>query len=218
MSEQIVSITIFQYEGFRQKWQALSNMGLLPRKIDQVPGLSFYKLMGSGKKGFSLRPNWGTYALLMVWKNSAAADTYFDSSLFAMQEKQCTSFKTRYLRAYQSKGLWDAQAPFALNGIHKADQPIAVITRATLKLRPLYNFWKHVPSIRRSVMKKDGRLFSIGVGERPFFQQVTFSIWESTQHMEAFAHSGQFHTEAIAEVRKKGMFKEELYARFEVVE
>jgi len=202
MKGQIISITFFEYQGFKQKWQALANMGLLPRKIAKVPGLSFFKLMGSGKNGFSLQPNWGTYA---------------ESPLFAMQEDQCTNHKTHFMRAYQSRGLWDAQQPFALNGVHKEDQPIAVITRATIKFRHFFNFWKHVPNIRRVVFQRDGRRFSIGVGERPFFMQVTFSIWETSQQMEAFAHKGKFHGDAIAEVRRRGMFKEELYARFELV-
>ena len=218
MGGQIISITFFEYQGFKQKWQALANMALLPKKIAKVPGLRFFKLMGSGKNGFSLQPNWGTYALLGVWEDKIAANTYFESPLFAMQENQCAAYKTHFMRAYQSRGLWDAQQPFDLNGEHKTNQPIAVITRATIKFRHFYNFWKHVPRIRRAVFQKDGRIFSIGVGERPFFMQVTFSIWETSQHMEAFAHQGKFHGDAIEEVRKRGMFKEELYARFEIVE
>lgn len=218
MGGQIVSITFFEYQGFSQKWQALTNMGLLPRKIAKVPGIQFFKLMGSGKRGFSLQPNWGTYSLLAVWDSKNAATDYFDSSLFATQKDQCSLYKTHYLRAYQAKGEWDSQQPFELNGTFTASKPIAVITRATLKMRYLYHFWKHVPGVRRTVFKKDGRIFSIGVGERPFIQQVTFSMWESAEQMEAFAYSSATHSAAIAEVRNRGMFKEELYARFEIVD
>lgn len=218
MDKQIVSITFFEYQGFRQKWQGFANMGLLPKKIAKVSGLQFYKLMGSGKRGFSLKPNWGVYSLLAVWDDKEAAAAYFDSPLFAMQQEQCTKHTTHYLRAYQAKGEWDSRQPFELNGSLKTERPIAVITRATLKLRYLYHFWKHVPGIRGTVFKREGRIFSIGVGERPFIQQVTFSIWESAQQMEAFAYGSSTHSKAIAEVRERGMFKEELYARFEVLD
>lgn len=218
MEGQIVSITFFEYQGFSQKWTAFTNMGLLPRKIAKVSGLQFFKLMGSGKRGFSLQPNWGTYSLLGVWDSLEAAKTYFASPLFAMQKEQCASHKTHYMRAYQAKGEWDSQQPFSLNGSLQTQKPIAVITRATLKLRFLYHFWKHVPGVRRTVFKREGRIFSIGVGERPFIQQVTFSIWESAEQMEAFAYHSGTHAKAIAEVRNRGMFKEELYARFEIVD
>ena len=216
--DSIVTITFFKYGSLRQKWVAFTNMGLLPSKIARVPGLSFFKLMGSGRRGFSLRPNWGTYALLSVWDNIASAKDYFSSSLFEAQKTQCQSHNTYYMRAFQARGLWDDVSPFEINGQSNTDKPIAVITRATLKTRHLYNFWKHVPIIRNAVFNHEGRIFSIGVGERPFVMQATFSIWESSQKMEAFAHHGKQHKKAIDEVRAKGMFKEELYARFEMID
>jgi len=167
--DQVVTITFFQYQGISQKWTALTNMGLLPRSIAKVPGLSFFKLMGSGKDGFSIRPNWGTYSLLGVWENMQAAEDYFSSPLFTHQKDQCHNHHTHYLRAYQAHGLWDGKQPFELNGQHHDDQPIAVLTRATIKTKHLINFWKDVPQVSQSVMQKEGRRFSIGIGERPLY-------------------------------------------------
>ena len=125
--DQIVTISFFEYRSLRQKWGALTNMGLLPRQIAKVPGLTFFKLMGSGKEGFSIRPNWGTYSLLCVWENREKAADYFSSSLFQSQDQQASSHRTHYLRAYQAHGLWDGKQPFELNGLHQDDQPIACL-------------------------------------------------------------------------------------------
>ncbi len=216
--DQIVTITFFQYQGISQKWTALTNMGLLPRSIAKVPGLSFFKLMGSGKDGFSIRPNWGTYSLLGVWEDKIAAEAYFASDLFKKQISQCTSHKTHHLKAFQAHGLWDGKQPFDLNGKHQDDKPIAVITRATIKAKHLINFWKDVPQVSQSIMQKEGRRFSIGIGERPLVLQATFSIWDSAQQMMDFAYKSKYHKEVVAKTRRLGWYKEEMFVRFEVLD
>lgn len=215
--DQVVTITFFEYCGFRQKWTALTNMGLLPRRIAQIPGLSFFKLMGSGKEGFSIRPNWGTYSLLSIWDDKQAADTYFASPFFARQAAQCTNYKTHFLRAYQAHGHWDGKQPFALNGHHDPEKPIAVITRATIKTKHLVNFWKDVPQVSQSIMQKEGRRFSIGIGELPLVMQATFSIWDSAEQMKDFAYKSKYHREVVAKTRRLGWYKEEMFVRFELV-
>jgi len=216
--EQIVTITFFHYHSWRQKWSALTNMGWLPRKIAKIPGLSFFKLMGSGKDGFSIKPNWGTYSLLAVWENPTAAESYFQSELFAFQKEQCIDHNTHYLRAYQAHGTWDGKQPFSLNGKVQDGNPIAVITRATIKLRHLRTFWKDVPQVSQSIMQKEGRRFSIGIGERPLVMQATFSIWDSAVQMKAFAYQSKYHKEVVAKTRRLGWYKEEMFTRFEVVD
>lgn len=218
MDGQIVSITFFEYRGFGQKWQALTNMGLLPSKIAKVPGLQFFKLMGSGKDGFSIYPNWSTYSLLAIWENKAAAAAYFDSALFDSQKIQCSAFNTHYLRAYQAHGLWNGRQPFELNGEIQQDKPIAVLTRATIKTKYLRRFWKDVPQVSQSIMQKEGRLFSIGIGELPLIMQATFSIWKSPEQMKEFAYKSKYHREVVAKTRKLGWYKEEMFARFEIIE
>jgi len=216
--DQVVTITFFNYEGISQKWKALTNMGLLPRKIASTPGLSFFKLMGSGKDGFSIKPNWGTYSLLAIWKNRNAAENYFQSPLFAKQKAQCTAHTTHYLRAYQAHGLWDGKQPFTLNGNEDPKKPIGVLTRATIKTKHLVNFWKDVPQVSQSIMQKEGRRFSIGIGELPLVMQATFSIWDSAEQMMDFAYKSKYHREVVAKTRKLGWYKEEMFARFEILE
>jgi spheroidene monooxygenase len=59
-------------------------------------------------------------------------------------------------------------------------------------------------------------MFKIGIGEVPWMQQVTFSIWPDARTMAEFARHDGPHARAIKAVRDGGWFREELYARFRV--
>ena len=79
-SGQLVTFSVFHYAPQNRFW-ALSRMGVVPPQLQKVPGLSFAKLMGSGRGGFGVLPDWGRYALLGVWETDAAADAFFASPL-----------------------------------------------------------------------------------------------------------------------------------------
>mgnify|MGYP001316013641 FL=1 len=59
-------------------------------------------------------------------------------------------------------------------------------------------------------------LFKMGLGEIPWFHQVTFSIWPNAEAMAEFARKDGPHAKAIQSVRDGQWFSEELYARFTV--
>jgi len=49
-------------------------MGKNSKLINKTKGLLFYKFLGTGgKNGFSLWPDWSTYALLTTWENEEDA-------------------------------------------------------------------------------------------------------------------------------------------------
>jgi spheroidene monooxygenase len=80
----------------------------------------------------------------------------------------------------------------------------------------LRNFWGRVPNISAVIGKDPSVLFKLGIGEKPWLHQVTFSIWPDAAAMNNFARTGP-HAEAISSVRQDGWFSEELYARFSLV-
>jgi len=55
------------------------------------------------------------------------------------------------------------------------------------------------------------------MGEVPWLQQVTFSVWDDPAAMVAFAQRSASHHGAVQQVRRNGWFREELYARFRVL-
>ena len=216
MNKPITTITFFQYDTLRSRWWAFRQMGLAGSQLRKVEGLRFSKLMGSGAgNGFSIWPNFGTYGLLGVWESEGAARRFFDEHpLFQKFRQRCVGWWTTFMQAAKAHGEWDGQQPFPLTGAYDEQGLVAVITRATIRTRHLWRFWRFVPSVSRSMDDKAGRIFSVGIGELPLVQQATFSLWENSQAMMAYAYRSKEHQEVIRRTRQLGWYKEELFARF----
>jgi hypothetical protein len=50
------------------------------KDLAKVNGLTFYRLMGSERRGFNPFPDWSVYCLLQVWESEEAAEVFFTSS------------------------------------------------------------------------------------------------------------------------------------------
>jgi hypothetical protein len=75
---QITTISFFKYTSLRNKFWGLKMMQFAHKGLVNTEGLSFYRLLGSGKgKGFNPFPDWSVYSLLQVWETEEAAQTFF---------------------------------------------------------------------------------------------------------------------------------------------
>lgn len=216
MNQNIVTFTLLRFENLSHKWWAFVQMGKSKELFQNIDGLTFCKMVGSGAgNGFSILPNFGVYALLAVWDTEAEAVAFFDNnSVFQSFKEKTSEICHIYCKTAMVHGEWDKQNPFIINTDLSNDLPLAVLTRATIKWRYLVYFWKFVPRTSRSVYDNVGRLFSIGIGELPLIQQATFSLWKNTKKMTDFAYKSKFHSEVVQKTRKLGWYKEELFARF----
>lgn len=216
---QVVTVTFLRFRGFRAKWWAFQQMGARPFRPDLTKGLQFVKLMGSGgAKGFSIMPNWGVYVLLCVWDSANIAQLFFEESeVFKKFKLQSIENQTVYLKTSMAHGQWDKQSPFQINAVFDKNVPLAVLTRATIKPRFWWHFWRYVPSVSDSMQGKKGLIFSVGIGELPIIQQATFSLWASAQDMMQYAYQSKHHAEVVKKTRELGWYSEELFARFAIV-
>lgn len=218
-TDQIVTLSLFQLDGFAAKWWGFKSMQFGHIHFRHIDGLSFYKLLGSGGgNGFSLKPNFGTYGLLCVWDTEAQARDFFSNNSFFLRYRDKSSkLLTIYLQTIQSHGSWSGKQPFVNVVQGEVEGGIAVITRATIKFRYLCRFWREVPSVSASIDEAVGRVMSIGIGEWPIIQQATFSIWENSEQMMAYAYRSKLHNEVIKKTRELGWYSEELFARFRIL-
>jgi spheroidene monooxygenase len=214
---QVVSLSFFRFQSAPARLWAFAMMGLARRKMARVPGIGFWKLCGSGTgEGFTPFPNTAVYAILATWPDIETARAQLDSApIFETYRRTATENWTVYLSASSARGVWSGEAPFQVSNTGKIG-PLAVLTRATIKPKILARFWSRVPDISRVIGKDPNVAFKIGIGEVPWLHQVTFSIWPDAARMSAFARTGH-HAEAIRAVREEGWFREELYARFDVL-
>lgn len=195
-------------------------MGTSPPLLQSIPGLQFFKLLGSGKGGvFSLKPDFYRYGLFATWQSKEAAEQFFKfSDIFKVYRENCREIWTVNLSPYKAHGLWDGQNPFqVLAPAPTAHEPIAVLTRAAINWRSLPAFWKHGTLTSQALENATGVLASIGLGELPFVRQATFSIWKGQEHMQAYAYQNQAHRAVMHRTRAENWYKEELFARFRVI-
>ena len=214
----IVSLTIVRYR------KAFIPIALLAMAIHRLPmwlqkGCTFWKLLGSGRNGtFDLNPDWQQWGLLAVWESQKDFDEFNESSFIVSWWNKLTIERWTILCSpLQSHGKWDGEEPFGGPNITTYTGPIAVLTRATIRLNRLKNFWANVDSVANLMANASGYITSFGIGEAPVYRQATFSIWRSIDDVKAFAYASREHAEVIKKTRDEKWYNEELFARFKPV-
>lgn len=198
---------------------AVIRMGLDRISLWRLSGVSFWKLLGTGK-GETFTPRdadatrWG---LLVVIDEESVVDLENCRLLQRWRNKAKSEFMVE-LSPISVNGLWSGRNPF-LN-VAKVESnwngPIAAITRARIKWRKNLLFWRSVPPVTTSLHSSPGLKAAIGIGEAPLGLQGTFSLWESGEAVRNFAYRGEAHKAAIAATHRENWYAEELFARFAV--
>lgn len=180
----------------------------------RVPGLSFFKVLGSGyESGFGLRPSLSRQGLFCLFDDEQAADAFLTaSSVAACYQRRAREFFAVKLRAFSCRGTW-AGLSLPVNAEAPVQGPIAALTRASIRLDKARAFWQQAPLTQRSLDGAPGCLFSAGVGEAPLLRQATFTMWDSVADMDAYARSGA-HLTAIKAAQRHGYFSESMFVRF----
>jgi heme-degrading monooxygenase HmoA len=194
--------------------RAMARLGLDRRRLRHVPGLRFWRLLGTGAgsdtgPGADLRRT----AMFAVWDDDAALEAFLIRTAprtVAADE----SWHVR-LRAAGGHGSW--------RGVHVLDQlvparsttgPIAVITRAEVRRRSWRAFRQAGPPVSAELRGADGLLAVVGFGETPIGRLGTFSLWRDLDAVRAFALMPE-HRQVIRRTRDERWYGEELFARFE---
>ena len=217
MQQPIVTLSLFGFSGGADRWWAFGMMGKSPGLFQDVPGMSFFKMLGSGGgSGFAIYPNLGVYACLAVWESEAAAKAAMAQHEDWQELSRHASRKwTLFLHTLQAHGKWDGANPFPVNGEAGYDgQLIGVLTRATIRPSRLLRFWRSVPNSSQMILSQPGHLFSIGIGELPLIQQATFSLWTDLASIKRYAYQDGAHKKVVQQTRRYDWYSEELFARF----
>jgi spheroidene monooxygenase len=213
-----VTLSFFRFDtGMARLW-ALAMMGGARLSLARIPGLEFWKLCGSGTgQGFTPLPNMAVYAILCIWPDLRTAQAALaETAVFRRYRSRAAEHWTVFLTPVSSRGKWSGVAPFR-PGEERPVNPLAALTRATIKPRIAMKFWRQVPDISQVIGQDENVAFKIGIGELPLLHQITFSIWPDAASMSRFARTDGPHARAISAVRSGDWFREELYARFHVL-
>jgi hypothetical protein len=183
--------------------------------LPRIPGVQFAKHLGSGHEGgFGLRPSLDRQGLFLMFDSEQAATAFVKTSpLLEKYRRHCAELFTVYLKPYAVKGKWSGFA-FAPTQVEPPiDQPIATLTRASIRLAKANSFWRDAKPAHDAMANAQGCLLAAGVGEAPFLRQATFTMWENVAAMHNYARTGA-HMAAIKKSYGNQYFSESMFVRF----
>ncbi|MPY65755.1 spheroidene monooxygenase [Deinococcus sp. SDU3-2] len=213
----LVTLTVNRYPP-AQAWRGWRRMGADPLHLRRVPGLTFFRMMGTGRgDSLTLGADFRRWARLAVWRDEAAFREFEASPWRQRERAHLTESGTLLLRPLRSKGRWGGREPFGFPTTDAPIGPLAVLTRAAIRPARLRAFWSAVPASQGGLHTHPGLLLTLGLGDVPLLSQATFSVWRDAASVKAYAYAGAGHREAIARTRREDWYSEELFARFELL-
>ena len=184
------------------------------RSLRRTPGLIFWRSLGTGS-GADTGPgaDLARTALLGVWDSEEAHDRFVGHAW--PQAVESWHVRLDPLGGHGSWGGFDLLA----GAVDTTDPtgPIAMITRADVRLRRWRTFRSAGPSVSDELRAAGGLLGVVGIGEAPVGRQGTFSLWTDAAAATAFARSPQ-HAAVVRRTRAEGWYGEELFARFRPID
>jgi spheroidene monooxygenase len=186
-----------------------------PGALRAVPGLRFAKVLGSGHEGgFGLRPSGSRQGLFLSFDDESAAQRFVDDSpVMRAYRERSSECCVAVLRATACRGRWSGHTLAVGPAKGGSPGPVAALTRASIRPSRALDFWRHAPPSEQALACAPGCRIAVGLGEAPLLRQATFSIWDSVQDMDNYAH-GPAHGEAIRAAYSRGYFSESMFARF----
>ena len=215
----ITTLTFFTFK--KNKFWAFKQMGFVGFQLKNITGLQFFKFLGTGGgRGFSLMPDFSTYVFLGVWNDILDYQRFIIENPVLLKYKQKSqSQRELILKAVKSHGKWSGLNPFKCQVNNRNSSPnqnlkVVVITRATLRWNRLFSFWRSVPAASKAINNANGVCYYKGIGEWPFIQQATVSIWDNFEAINTFAYKGKQHAEIVKKTKEKKWYSEDLFSRF----
>ena len=212
-------ITLIYFWQIKPKsiFKAILLMATQRRSLRNQPGVTFFKLLGTGK-GETFTPRdanskrWG----ILVAIDESQINNFDKSSVIKSWREIATSEYSANLQSISSHGYWSKKQPFTPT-IQNWNGKVVAITRARIKWLQNFKFWRAVPPVTKSLHESPGLINAIGIGEAPIGLQGTFSVWQDGASLREFAYKGAAHARAIEATAEHNWYAEELFARFAVI-
>ena len=159
----VTSVSLYHFN--KNRFWAFKQMGIAPRRFKLTSGLHFFKFLGTGGgEGFSLKPDFSTYALLSVWESQHHFEQQLEeNSVYKKYQENSERARHLLLKPIKSHGSWNNQNPFETDKDLSLEDtsPLVIITRATLNWSKLLSFWKSVPKASKAIAQAKGIQYNL---------------------------------------------------------
>jgi hypothetical protein len=194
----------------------LGRLGADRLRLARVPGLAFWRLLGTGSGDDTGRgADLSRSALFAVWDDEHFLDSFLFESRIAHRWRGAEESWHVRLRSIGGHGSWKGVDPLAGLDAGTADGPVAIITRANVRRTSWRAFGAASEVVDEELHRAPGLVDVVGIGEAPVGTLATFSLWESLAAARNFAYSMPDHVEVVRRTRAEDWYAEELFARFE---
>jgi hypothetical protein len=155
-------------------------------------------------------------AVFALWRNELALEAFLTQHPLAQRWQRADECWHVRLRGAGGHGHWHrVDVPTVLGTCQiEPTSPVAIITRANVRLRQWGAFNAARPAVDRELHNAAGLVDVVGFGEAPIGRQATFSLWSSIEAGRAFAYAQPRHREVIERTHKERWYGEEMFARF----
>ena len=194
----------------------LGRLGADRLRLPRVPGLAFWRLLGTGNGDNTGRgANLSRSALFAVWDDESDLDTFLADNRIARRWGGAEESWHVRLRSVGGHGTWKGFDPLAGLDQGAGDGPVAIITRANVRRRSWKAFGAASEIVDVELHRAPGLIDVVGIGETPIGSLATFSLWESRVAARDFAYSMPEHREVVRRTRAEYWYAEEMFASFE---
>jgi hypothetical protein len=195
----------------------LGRLGADRLRLARVPGLAFWRLLGTGSGDDTGRgADLSRSALFAVWDDEHFLDSFLADSHLARRWRTAEESWHVRLRSIGGHGTWKGVDPLAgldAGGRRRArwrsspegERPPTILARLRCRERDR----------RRRAAPAAGLVDVVGIGETPVGSLATFSLWESLAAARNFAYAMPDHVEVVRRTRAEDWYAEEMFARFE---
>jgi hypothetical protein len=195
----------------------IGRMGIDRYQLQRVPGLRFWRLLGTGRGStMTLSADLRRWGLFAVWDDDRALDAFLAASPIA--RRWAALARERYvvrLAPVRWHGAWGGRDPLLGTLPQRCNGgPVAILTRAAIRAQGARAFYAAVAGPDADLRLQPGLLAAVGVGERPLLRQANFSLWRSLEDATRFAYGRPAHGTVVRRARDEDWFAEELFARF----
>lgn len=176
------------------------------RAARNVAGLRFWRPLGIGPDWGALpadfnrwtlaRPDFKRWSFFGVWEDEAALEGFLAESALARKWREAAKevWHVR-LKPVRTQGTWRGLKP--LEGLEPEElpqAPVAVLTRVEIRARKVPTFWLSMTRVAAAdIRKAPGLLAGLAMVERPYFEAMTFTLWQSRDDAMNFAYKRPAH-------------------------